>query len=226
MQSLALLDLARLYYAAGDATAAGALYAQVDGRSRWRSRADLEGGWASLLTGDIAAAVAGGEAAAAASYLPEGHLLAASAALQSSGCPAALPRLETFLTTHRPMADELARTGRMDGADLWDWWFGSSTSAERALPVGFYARLLHDQPLAGAIYRMDRIEREIATATDQSPDWVSTVGEGVISLLEGDLETVTERMHTRLEERAALLEDELSDLIDEAEAMKSACEAS
>lgn len=223
LQALALLDLARLYYAAGRYEDAAALYAQVDPDTPWRAEADLEGGWAALVLGDAAAAAAGGTLAASSAYLPEGELLLASAALQSGGCTAALPVLDGFLDAYRPLRDELVRTGRMNGEEQWDWWFGESTTSARALPAPFFSRLLRDQPLAGSIYRMDRIERERALAEAQSPEWVGSVGEGVIALLTADHATITARMHTRLSERSAVLRGELVGLMTEAEAMRDGC---
>jgi len=225
IQDLALVNLARLYYGSGRYDEAGRLYAQVRTRSPWSAVAQLEGGWASLMTGRPTAAMAEGQAAAEGAFLPEGELLAASAVLQSSGCPAALPRLEGFLAVHRPMAAELVRIEGMDGAELWEWWFGEEVTAERALPAAFFSRLLSDQPLAGAIYRMDRIAQERWMASQQPADWLDSVGSGVISLLTADHATVTTRMHARLSERADVLGAELRSLVGEAEALMVACAA-
>lgn len=225
LQELALINLARLYYGSGRHEDARRLYAQVHRRSPWRAVADLEGGWAALLAGNTAGAVEGGLAAAEASFLPEGALLAASAVLQSSGCAAAVPHLETFLAAYRPMADELVRLEGMDGAQLWAWWFGEEGGADPALPASFFSRLLSDQPLAGAIYRMDRIATERWVASQQPADWIDAVGGGVISLLSADHATVTARMHTRLSVRAAVLGAELSGLVSEAEALMAGCAA-
>jgi hypothetical protein len=223
IQALALLDLARLYYAAGRYAEAAALYAQVDADTPWGADAALESGWAALMQGDATAAAARGRLAAMSSFLPEGDLLFASAAVASVGCPAAVPLLTDFLDGYRSALDELLRTGRMSGAEQWDWWFGEDTTSERALSTAFFRRLLNDQPLAGAIHRVDRIERELSIARDQPPEWVESVGVGVIALLEADRQTAEARMHTRLAARSALLREELAGLMAEAEAMRSGC---
>ncbi|MFT5685133.1 MAG: tetratricopeptide (TPR) repeat protein, partial [Myxococcota bacterium] len=178
VQALALLDLARLYYAAGRYEEAAKLYGQVSHDTPWRAKAELERGWAALLLGDHTAAMSGGVLSSSVAYLPEGALLAASAALQAGGCSVAMPVLDDFLTAYQPAHDELVGTGRMSGAEQWDWWFGEDVTGERALPAAFFSRLLRDQPLAGAIYRMDQIAWERTLAESQSPEWVSTVGEG------------------------------------------------
>ncbi|MDG1479477.1 MAG: tetratricopeptide repeat protein [Myxococcota bacterium] len=223
VQALAQLDLARLYYAAGRYEDAVVLYAQVADDTPWRSVADLESGWAALMLGDTAAAMRRGLQASTAAYLPEGEVLAASAALQSGGCPAALPILTDVLDAHRPVLDELARTPSMSGAELWDGWFGDATTSAPALPASFFSRLLRDQSLVGTIYRMDRIAQEQALAASQSPDWVDSVGEGIIAMLASDHATVTARVHTQLAERTALLRNALVERVDEAETMRSAC---
>ena len=223
LQSLALVDLARLYYAAGRFAEAGRLYAQVSRRSPWRAVADLEGGWAALMIGDHAAATLAGTTASTTDFLPEGEILAAYAALSSSGCAAAAPRLEAFIETYRPMEQELIRTGRMSGEDQWGWWFGDEVLTERALPVSFFSRMLRDQQLAGAIYRTDRIRWERALARGQPAEWVDTVGVGVIPMLKSDHQTVQARMFTRLAARTDTLRTELIALLEDAEAMQVSC---
>ena len=223
IQALALVNLARLYHASGRYEEAELLYAQVHRKSPWRAVATLEGGWSALLSGSAAGARSAGEAASLAAYLPEGEILAASAALQVGGCEAAQPRLASFLDAHRPMRDELLRTARMSGEEQWDWWFSERTTAERALPASFFLRLLQDQQLAGAIYRMDRIERERALIAAQPEEWVLSVGAGLSVLLDSDHATATARTHNLLAARTDTLRAELDALVAEAEAMQAGC---
>lgn len=206
LKDLAILNIARVYYALQKLETAESYYEKVDRASTHWPQALFEQAWARFFLGDLNKTLgllmtAGSPFFDKTHFLPDTQYLRALSYFQLCEYTDVDRVLTLFEVRHVPMRNELkevidrfrTEAGQQSFDVAFDLFFGDQATADTELPVALFARILRNRDLASLIQHLDVIQSEMDAVRSQTPQWRDTLGQHLNSQLARDMQRYKER---------------------------------
>jgi len=232
LKQLALIDIARIYYALDRFDTADEFYGMVDRESGYWPQSLFERAWSQFMVNDLNGTLglllttqsphyAGDE------FLPEATLLRALTFFQLCEYDDADAVLLDFEATYNPMAAEmrafLDQYSSTEGQKLSDQAF--EAYFERPHPASkldkaLFLKVLKNRDLAALVRHMDMMDEEATLIEAQKGAWKDTLGADLLKILEDDKLRYKKRAGLILLQEMADQYDYLDDLIGQSEIIR------
>ncbi|MEL6347389.1 MAG: hypothetical protein AAFV53_30015 [Myxococcota bacterium] len=208
LRSLAILNIARVYYSLERYDEAQGFYAQVPRNTDAWATALFEGAWAQFMTDDYNASL--GDLLTIRSpffsdrYLePEAQILETLMAFYRCDFDGTERLARGFRSRYAPMIAEMSAMPDRAPEAVWEHYFGEGESTPTVLPKAFFVEALSSSGLQGTVRHLDQIDAELALIADQRRDWQATVGATLSAQLTRDRTILQRRAGRALSAQAA-----------------------
>ena len=210
IKSMALLNVARVYYGIERYDEAAKYYGLVDRDSQYWPEALFEHAWANFMQNNLNDTL--GQLLTVRSgffnedeFNPEATVLRALTYFNLCEYKKVEKLLLGFENTYRPMQSEMRdfidqyRTseGRKLADQAWDTYFGDNRRQDTTLPKSLFNRVLRNKELGGLVRHLDIMIEEEALIDQQKPRWRDSIGPYLKKIIETDRQ--------RYQRRAGLL---------------------
>ncbi|MFT5686340.1 MAG: hypothetical protein ACI8RZ_007296, partial [Myxococcota bacterium] len=230
---LAILNIARILYAAGEYEQARTFYALVPRDSDYWPEALFEAAWSLYRVGDQPHTL-GHLLTIESPYFSQSHfnpelkILEAITWYSTCDTGAVDASITQFYETYTPIQEALRDTlGQYDsreslaGADrVWAQTFGAGETVETVLPQALFSRMLRNHDLAGVANHLEMIDAEMAAIASQKRAWRQVMEDDLVAVLEHDQERLTNRAGRLVLSEMARQDARISDLFMQADIIR------
>lgn len=210
LQDLALINIARVYYAIERFEEADKYYSLVDHDSAYWPQALFEQSYTNFMLNDLNRSL--GLSLTVNSpffnkdqFLPEATVLRALTFFNLCEYDEVERILLKFEADYTPIRDEMkdfvagyaSKEGNRIADQAWNTYFGAERDIESVLPKSLFNRILRNADLNGLVRHMNMMDEEVALINDQKSRWADSVGVYLKRIVEQD--------RAKYERRAGLL---------------------
>ncbi len=233
IKSLALLNVARVYYGIERFDESAKYYGLVDRGSDYWAESLFEHGWANFMQNNLNDTL--GQLLTVRSgffnedeFNPEATLLRALTYFNLCEYKTVEKLLLGFENTYRPMQAEMrdfvqqyaSAEGRKLADQAWDAYFGPDKKTQTTLPKSFFNKILRNRELAGLVRHMDIMAQEEALIDAQKPRWRDSIGTYLKKVIEEDRQRYKRRGGLLLLKEMVRQSNKVADLLTQSEIVR------
>ena len=233
IKSLALLNVARVYYGIQRYDEANKYYSLVDRNSVHWPEALFEHAWSNFMQNNLNDTL--GQLMTIRSgffneddFNPEATVLRALTYFNLCEYKKVEKLLLTFENSYRPMQSEMrdfieqyaSSEGRKLSDQAWDTYFGDSKKIETTLPKSLFNRILRNQELAGLVTHMEMMGDEEDLIDQQKPRWRDSIGPYLKKIIETDRQRYQRRSGLLFLKEMARQSNKVADLLTQSEVIR------
>ena len=233
IKSLALLNVARVYYGIERYDEAAKYYTLVNRESSYWPEALFEHAWANFMQNNLNETL--GQLLTVRSgffsedeFNPEATVLRALTYFNLCEYKKVERILLGFENQHRPMQAEMrefieqyaSAEGRKLADQAWDTYFGDTKKIETTLPKSLFNRVLRNRELAGLVRHMDIMEQEEALIDQQKPRWRDSIGPYLKKIVEADRQRYKRRAGLLFLKEMVRQSNKVADLLTQSEIVR------